>query len=445
MNANLIRSIGFVLALLVPVLAHAQSAPARLVQVEQGTHQLLRVNAPVSRIAVGSPETADVMVVDGRDLLVSGRQLGTTSLMIWVQGVAEPREYRIRVNPLRDALGTPKAPDAELNQAEIEPGRGVAGRLPNLLAHRRAQLAAQAPKAGVVADNSIVEGDTQVLTEVRIAEVSRRTLYRYGLNLMVNNPGGSQTSGGIFAPGSLGDSSQGNINGSVIAGALKDAFGLVITDASKNILGVLNLLEGRGLARTLAEPSLLATSGQTASYLAGGEFPVPVSQGGANAGSISIEYKEFGVRLSLSPTVLSRDRIALKVAPEVSDLDFSAGIQIGGVAVPALTVRRTDTTVELGDGESFVISGLVSSSLANNVNKVPWLADIPVLGAFFKSTSLDRTERELIMVVTPRLVRPIRRDAQLPLLPGARYDGKTPAIAQQIFLEAGRFDYGYSR
>lgn len=439
MNATSIRRIVFALALLVPALASAQTPP-RLVQVEQGTHQLLRANAEVSRVAVGSPEIADVTVVDRRDLLVQGKQLGTTSLMLWVKGSKTPREYRVRVNPVKDPLSR-KQPDPELGQANIEPGRGVDGRLPNLLAHRRARLAAQAAK-DQIADASTVGGDTQVLTEVKIAEVSRRTLQRYGLNVMVNNRG---TSGGLFAPGSLGESTQGNINGGIISGALQDAFGLVVTDASKNILGVLNLLEGRGLARTLAEPSLLATSGQTATYLAGGEFPVPVSQGGATAGGISIEYKEFGVRLALSPTVLSRDRIALKVAPEVSDLDFSAGIQIGGVAVPALTVRRTDTMVELGDGESFVISGLVSSSLADNVNKVPWLADIPVLGAFFKSTSLDRTEKELIMVVTPRLVKPLRRGAQLPPLPGARYDGKTPSPAHQIFLETGRFDSGFSR
>ena len=443
MNATLIRGLSLAVALLVPGLAMAQSAP-RLVQVEQGTHQLLRANAEVSRVAVGAPEIADATVVDRRDLLVNGKQLGNTSLMVWVKGSKTPREYRVRVVPVTDPLRR-KSADPELDQANVEAGRGIDGRLPNLLAHRRARLAAQVAKEGQVADSSMVNGDTQVLTEVKIAEVSRRTLQRYGLNIMVNNPGSSQTSGGMFAPGSLGNSTSGSVNGGIISGALQDAFGLVVTDASKNILGVLNLLEGRGLARTLAEPSLLTTSGQTATYLAGGEFPVPVSQGGATAGGISIEYKEFGVRLALSPTVLSRDRISLKVAPEVSDLDFSAGIQIGGVAVPALTVRRTDTMVELGDGESFVISGLVSSSLANNVNKVPWLADIPVLGAFFKSTSLDRTEKELIMVVTPRLVRPIRRGATLPPLPGSRYDGKTPSPAQQIFLETGRFDSGFSR
>ena len=444
MTTVLIRAARYGFALLfLAASAHAASGPNVLL-IEQGTHKLHRAKNEVVRVAVGNPETADVNIVNRRELLISGRQLGVTSLMVWTKGGGQPLEYRLRVVAVTDPLRAGKV-DAELANAQIDQGRGLEGRLPNLLAHRRATLAAQVAKDGQLADRSTVDLETQVMTDVKIAEVSRRTLQRYGLNVMVNNPGASQTSGGIFGPGSLGNSTAGNINGGVIASSLADAFGLVVTDASSNILGVLNLLEGRGLARTLAEPSLVATSGQTATYLAGGEFPVPVSQGGATAGGISIEYKEFGVRLSLSPTVLSRSRISLKVAPEVSDLDFSAGIQIGGVAVPALTVRRTDTTIELGDGESFVISGLVSSTLANNVNKVPWLGDIPVLGAFFKSLNTQREDKELIMVVTPHLVRPLARGARLPKLPGAEYDGYRPGVARNIFLENGDFDAGFSR
>ncbi len=422
--------------------ASAAVSPANVLLVEQGTHKLHRANGDVARVAVGSADIADVSIVNRREVLVSGKQLGVTSLMLWIKGESAPREYRVRVGAVKDPLRTAQ-PDPELAGAIIDQGRGLEGRLPNLMAYRNANLAAQTPKAGQIADRSAVTLETQVMTEVRIAEVSRRTLQRYGLNIMRT---GSTTSGGVFGPGSLGSSAQGVINGGSISGSLADAFGLVVTDATKNILGVLNILEGRGLSRTLAEPSLLAMSGQTATYLAGGEFPVPVSQGGATAGGISIEYKEFGVRLALTPTVLARNRIALKVAPEVSDLDFSAGIQIGGVAVPALTVRRTDTTVELGDGESFVISGLVSSTMANNVNKVPWLADVPVIGAFFKSISSQRDDKELIMVVTPRLVRPIGRDAQLPKLPGSEYDreGRPELLGKILFKDIG-YDSGFSR
>ncbi|WP_245586156.1 type II and III secretion system protein family protein [Solimonas soli] len=425
-----------------------QSQP--LLIVEQGTHKLLRANAEVTRVAVGNPATADVSVVNRRDLLLNGKSLGITSLMVWVKGKPEPRQYIVRVQLPVDPLKA-NVPDPELGNAVVDPGRGVEGKLPNLLAHRRAQLGAAAQKDGQIADRSSIELESQVLTEVKIAEVSRKTLQRYGFSWVLSNPKASQTSGGVSAPGTLSgvdfSPTSAGLEGT-LSSALSDAFSIVVSDASSNITALLSMLEGKGLSHTLAEPSLLATSGQTATYLAGGEFPVPVSQGGgsaAGAAAITVEYKEFGVRLALTPTVLARDRIALKVAPEVSDLDFSAGIQIGGVAVPALTVRRTDTSIELGDGETFVISGLVSTSLTDSVNKVPWLGDVPVLGAFFKSTTLDRTDKELIMVVTPHLVRPVAKGVALPKLPGDQYNGKTPNPAWNVFLERGKFDSGFSR
>ncbi|SEQ57081.1 pilus assembly protein CpaC [Solimonas aquatica] len=422
-----------------------------LIIVEQGTHKLMRANAEVQRVAVGNPATADVSLVNRRDLLLAGKSIGITSLIVWIKGESQPRQYLVRVQLPVDPLKSQKPVDPELSQAIVDPGRGLEGQLPNLLAHRRAAIAASGgQKEAPIADASSVALESQVLTSVKIAEVSRKTLQRYGVNLMVNNGTAGTTSGILGSPGSYssfdfkdGPGSAG-IKGT-LSRSLTDAFGLLITDSSSKITALIDLLEGRGLVRTLAEPSLLATSGQTASYLAGGEFPVPVTQGGTSGSGITVQYKEFGVRLSLTPTVLARDRIALKVAPEVSDLDFSAGIQISGVSVPALTVRRTDTSIELGDGETFVISGLISSNLTSNVNKVPWLGDLPVLGAFFKSTTLDRSDKELIMIVTPHLVRPLARDAKLPKLPGDQYSGKTPSFGHNVFLERGDFDSGFSR
>lgn len=156
--------------------------------------------------------------------------------------------------------------------------------------------------------------------------------------------------------------------------------------------------------------------------------------------NVTIEYKEFGIRLTLTPTVMNNRRIALKVAPEVSELDYSAGIQSGGVAVPALRVRRTDTSVMLADGESFVISGLTSSNSVSNVDKFPWLGDIPILGAFFRSTKLDKDDRELLMIVTPHLVQPLAADAQLPDLPGEGLRHYDPGFSRLYFLERGEYD-----
>ena len=163
--------------------------------------------------------------------------------------------------------------------------------------------------------------------------------------------------------------------------------------------------------------------------------------GGGGGNSITVEFKEFGIRLSLTPTVLQQDRIVLKVAPEVSELDFDSGVNVQGLQIPGIRVRRTDTTVELGDGESFVISGLVDQDLGANVDKVPWLGDIPILGTFFRSTNYTRQDRELIMIVTPHLVTPLAKGTKVPL-PGEKYDEYDPDSAELFFFERGEFEPG---
>ncbi|MGQ0502705.1 MAG: type II and III secretion system protein family protein [Panacagrimonas sp.] len=416
--------------LLHPAPARAVDAVAAMqtLSVETGTQKLLRESGGVSRVAVGDPTIADVNVINARDVLVSGKKQGITSLMVWPRNGIRPTEYRVRVVAVKDLEKVAKV-DPEFSQATIERGTSVAGKLPNLLAYRRARQAALPAAEGAVSDESVVEGEFQVLTTIKIAEVNKTTLKQFGAGLTYGRTG-----------------QDGNINfnsPTAPTSVLANAFNLIFSphDIGNNetIGGILSILESKGLVRVLAEPSLTVTSGQTASFLAGGEFPVPVSQGGQGA-SISVEYKEFGVRLSLTPTVLAANRIGLKVAPEVSDLDFSAGIQVGGVSVPALTVRRTQTAVELGDGETFVISGLVSNNLSANVDKVPWLGDIPILGAFFRSVRNERKEKELIMVVTPHLVRPLARTAALPPLPGQKYDDYRPGFGHLIFGEKGDFE-----
>jgi pilus assembly protein CpaC len=182
----------------------------------------------------------------------------------------------------------------------------------------------------------------------------------------------------------------------------------------------------------------VALSGQSASFLAGGEIPIPVPSSGSD--TVTIEYKEFGIRLTLTPTVIGRNRIALKVAPEVSELDYSNAITIAGTPVPALTIRRTDTSVSLADGESFVISGLINTTNTSQVNKFPGLGDIPILGAFFRNSSVNREERELLMIVTPHLVQPLAANAQLPSLPGEKLRNYDPNWYRLYFLENGDFD-----
>src|SRR5699024_3743675 len=189
---------------------------------------------------------------------------------------------------------------------------------------------------------------------------------------------------------------------------------------STNASTMINALERGGFAYTLAEPSLTALSGQTATFLSGGEFPVPV-RGGDSLGSTQVEYKNFGIGLALTPTVIDEDQIILKIAPEVSEIDFSSGVQADGVSVPGLRVRRSETTVSLAPGETFIISGLVSRNTVNSSDRIPGLGNIPVLGAFFRSTRIEREDKELIMVVTPHLVSPKSSTMPPGTLPGAGY------------------------
>lgn len=291
-------------------------------------------------------------------------------------------------------------------------------------------------KSGI--DSTVFDQGSQVQIDIKIVELSKNRLQSAGFFFGKGN----RTPRSISAPGSPSTLSRNAAGGLSLLGdsfALSnDTFNLVYGRASNGLLAAISVLEGNGFAYTLAEPSLVAMSGQSANFLAGGEFPVPVRGSGLD-NSVTIEYKEFGVRLSLTPTVLDQQRIALKVSPEVSELDFNAGIQTGGVTVPALRVRRTDTTVALGNGESFVISGLISQNTLANVDKMPWLGDIPIIGAFFRSNQLDRSDRELLMIVTPHLVKPLARNAALPELPGEKYRNYDPDFADFLFFEKGEF------
>ena len=466
MRFSMIRPLSrsFAVAALVAVVAAQMPLPVRAaapvpaasgaetVLVEPGTHKLVRAKGAVTRVAIGDPKVADVNVINGRELLINGKLGGTTSLLVWTRGAkgaAEPTEYRI-------AVAAPASSDPELAKLTVQPGGALDGTLPSLLAHRKASQTSvlRDKDAPPPPDRSLVGGETQVMSQVRIVEVNRRSLQQYGINLFKL---GANSAAGIGIPSSLAGAPLSG-SGSGLVGAFAGATGFLPIGDAFNIVfgnngytGILSVLERKGLARTLAEPSLTALSGQTASFLAGGEFPYPVPQGGGanGTGTITVQFREFGVRLNLTPTVLSNSRIAIKVAPEVSDLDFTNAVTIGGTTIPGIVIRRTDTTVELGDGETFVLSGLVSNNLTTNVDKVPWLGDIPVLGAFFRTTNITRNEKELIMVITPHLVRPIAKGSQLPQLPGAATDRYRPNFAETMFLESGNFgqdaDTGYSK
>ena len=379
------------------------SLPAVL-EVGEGQQQELQSPVAITRIAVGDPKIADVRVNGNQAFLLTGMASGATSLMVWTACSTAPRQSMVFVQGRATAAMT------------------SAARLPS--------------------DDPQLP--SQVQTDIRFVEVSRTKLKEAGTSIY-----GKGSNNFLFgAPGTVPNTGVTpgvvplfNIDPRIAAPSIplaNDMFNIVWGGGSSKFLGIVNALEGSGFAYTLARPSLVALSGQSASFLAGGEIPIPVPS--ANSNSYSIEYKEFGIRLTLTPTVVSHDRIALKVAPEVSELDYNNGVTIGGTTVPAFTIRRTDTSISLADGESFVISGLISTHNASEVSKFPGLGDIPILGAFFRNSQLKREERELLMIVTPHLVQPLAANAQLPSLPGEKLRNYDPNWYRLYFLENGNFD-----
>ena len=406
-----------------------------------GKQQTYTHPQPVKRVAVGNPAVAGITVVSTQSLLITAKQVGATDVSIWESERATEPALTLTIIVSADASVAEQRLEAlQADELEVSPaGNGLvlSGAVDSLEEHAAARLAL-AGDPQVPVDISTTNFDHQVQIDIKVVEVSRQNMMRAGFFLGRNHDNRTIA---IGSPGTLsGVESNGGdftLNSSSGFLPLNNAFNLVVGNAGSGLLGALSVLEANGFAYTLAEPSLTSISGQSATFLAGGEFPVPIRSGGGADSSITIRYKEYGVRLMLTPTVLDANRIFLKISPEVSELDFNNTVQTGGVSVPGLRVRRTDTSVALGNGESFVISGLVSRNTLSNVDKFPWLGDLPIIGAFFRSTRFDREDKELLMVVTTHLVRPLARNAETPPLPGRDIHNYKPSFSDLFFNTNG--------
>jgi pilus assembly protein CpaC len=426
----------------------AFSAPSETLALEAGRQEVYTHPQAIKRLAVSNPEVIGVNVLTTRSLLLTAKKIGSAEVTMWEseQDIQPTRVIQINVSAAAD--GERKKLEvtnvAPIAVAPAGNDLALTGSADSLEKHALAQQATN-PEAKGALDASVTGFDNQVQIDIKIVEVSRQNLMRAGFFLGKNEGNTTLSVGSPGVQSGVRNGEPGEFNNvipnspgyTLDSGAgflpILDAFNLVFGNSGSGLLGTLSILEANGFAYTLAEPSLTAISGQSATFLAGGEFPIPIRSGSGGDSTVTVTYKEYGVRLMLSPTVLDSNRIFLKVSPEVSELDFSNAVQSGGVAVPGLRVRRTDTSVSLGDGESFVISGLVSRNTLSNVDKFPWLGDLPVIGAFFRSTRFDREDKELLMVVTPHLVRPIARNAVLPQLPGADVRDYKPTFSEMFF------------
>jgi pilus assembly protein CpaC len=443
------------------------------VRVTLNKSRTFRVDTPFTTIVAGSPEIIDVKSLSDRLIYIQGKQTGTTNVILFDSSMKQIGILDVEVaidtsnlqHNLRASTGT-----HGIRVSATEGQVVLSGIATDAVAAERALSIATGtvPKGGVVVNAMSVAAPQQVMLEVRFLEVFRSAGRDLGVNLFAGNASGKNvlntglgptgSSSGITGVGRFRANPDGSpllSNGNAVAtpgslpllgtagtlasGALP--FGSLLATVLRTSNGstidvMVTALEEKGLIRRLAEPNLIALSGDSARFLAGGEFPVPIpTQSSAGFPTISIEYKKFGVELAFVPTVLSRGTINLRVEPSVSELDFSNAVTIAGTTVPSLTRRDARTTVELRDGQSFALAGLLQTRNRQDLSQVPWIGSVPVLGTLFRSSSYQQEQTDLVIIVTPRLVAPSVPGQQL----ASPLESRLPANDVDFFLN-GQMD-----
>ena len=426
----------------------AEGVNAGELDVPVNKSQVIRSDRVYSKALIGNPDIADVLPLSNTSLYVLGKKMGTTSLTLYDRAGRLIAVMDVVVGPdvitLRRQLAD-MIPSSTIGVRTSNDSIVLEGVVPDAPTADRAMQLASTYAPGKVVNLMTLGSAQQVMLDVRFAEVKRSALQQLGLNWSIMscrsaNPCGNLNSvignGSSWVPKSASDNT-----GQYLNGAITGTFGIIsraFRAFGQNFNVTLDALEEKGAVTTLAEPTLVALSGQTASFLAGGEFPVPVAQGNGGTGggstAITVEWKPFGVSLGFTPTVLSDGVINMEVAPEVSSIDPSASITINNITIPGLQTRRAKSVVEMRDGESFALAGLIRKDFSDTVRQVPLLGSIPIIGSLFRSTGFNRDETELVIIVTPHLVRPVPEQAmKLPT------DHVRPPSQADLFLN-GRTD-----
>ena len=397
-----------------PAAAQTRSArPSETLTLSQNTGTLVRLSSPMTDVFVANDQIADIQVRSSTQLYVFGKTSGETTIYATDKSGRVVYAANVRVGTNAGSVGEMlrmAMPEANIQATPMNNLVLLTGTVASPEDAAEAQRLVQAYVGDSTQVVSRLRSATplQVNLRVRIAEVNRSVVKSIGVNLLSRDSTGGTVFGVAHGDGTAVTTTNpfqvANLPGGTTLGIAGKLLGL-------DILSSLDLAENDGLVTTLAEPNLTALSGETASFLAGGEFPVPISQ---SLGSVTIEYKQYGVGLAFTPIVLADGRISMRVRPEVSELSNEGSIRLNGFNVPALTTRRAETTVELGSGQSFMIAGLLRNANTNNVDKAPFLGDLPILGALFRSTRYRRAETELVIIVTPYLVRPVSGQMALP-------------------------------
>ncbi|MGY3502903.1 MULTISPECIES: type II and III secretion system protein family protein [unclassified Bradyrhizobium] len=440
----------------------SEMSDVQRVRVTLNKSRTFRVDTAFSTIVAGSPDIVDVKSLSDHLMYIQGKKTGSTNIILFDStmkqiGVLDV-EVTVNVGNLQQNIQS--STGASGIRVSVAEGQVVLGGVAAdaVVAERAMAIAkGSVPEGGVVVNAMSVAAPQQVMLEVRFLEVVRNAGRDLGVNLYAANANGTNVGNtGLGGVAAAGRTPIGGVNGAVgspptgslpllgtigtlvgtAGGVAPTPFGSLLTSIVRTPNGgsvdlLISALEKKGLARSLAEPNLTTLSGDSARFLAGGEFPVPIPNTTTNGfPTVTIEYKKFGVELGFVPTVLSRGVINLRVEPSVSELDFANAVTIQGTQVPALTVRNARTTVELRDGQSFAIAGLLQTKNAQDVSQLPWIGSVPVLGALFSSKSYQQQETDLVIIVTPRLVAPAAPGQQL----ASPLDSRLPSNDVDFFL-----------
>ncbi|MFN2598035.1 MAG: type II and III secretion system protein family protein [Pyrinomonadaceae bacterium] len=408
--------------------AHAQetSVPASFanppkdaiaINVLVGQSRVINFDRKIGRFSVSNPDVAEAVLVAPDQVLVNGKAFGQVNFIAWEKDTGKFLVFDVFVRAnlsLIDSQIRALFPKDDIRLSQANGSVVISGSVTNPVVAQQAEQVVKA--AGFQTVNMLaspVKNVAQVQLQVRVAEVNRSRMKDLGTSYAYQGANGT---GGYMNSGS-GPSSLGDVIGGAMSGTFTNALNLFVMGG--NTMGMIRAMQTQGALRLLAEPNLVAMDGQQASFLAGGEFPVPVVQhtGGSNRASITVMFKEYGVRLNFKPTIIDEDHIRLELEPEVSTIDFANGVKVDGFVIPGLSTRRAKTGLELRDGQSFALAGLLDNTENRSLSKVPIAGDIPVIGALFKSKSYMKQETELVFIMTAQLVKPVSPD-DLPRLRG---------------------------
>jgi pilus assembly protein CpaC len=415
------------LAALAALTAVAQTLPAREMKLTAGRGELLQFDNDITKVAVAEPKIADAVVVSPREVMINAKSAGKTTVVIWETG-SLPARYNVDVEEdssgfqafqqqLRESL-----PDSTIQISGNEETLVLTGTVKDAEAAKRAASLAQTRSKNVINLLQVPPpaDPRQILLQVKFASVDRIALQELGFNFfsrnakMVGAVSTQQFQQPRFSELQFEDQSFSNTTLN-----FADLLNLFVFRPDLNIGATIRALQGRNLLQILAEPNLITLEGREANFLAGGSFPFPTmtttSTGGAVAPVITVQFKPFGIQLNFTPTVTASGAIHLKVAPEVSALDYANAVTLQGFLIPAVAQRRAETEVILRDGESFAIAGLIDNRVIQRIDKLPGLGDIPILGHLFRSRSTRKSTDELLVVITPRFVRPLGPEEQVKL------------------------------